>query len=363
MGSRHTLRLLSAEGPDDEVVVSRKKLGKLLVETERLRKELERAREDGAKVRRELESRRRTLKRLKHKIPALPVATPSSKEMERPAMPAPAEPPPTGRRPGGQPGHPPHLCPRPDHVDESLDLPLDHCPDCDPRLGESSDSYKRFVSELIPAAPFVPRLVVHRYWCRSCHRCVQASTDRALPGRQFGSRLASPLVLLSMMGLPVRKTQEVVAAMAGLSVSTGEVQGRLEDTAKTLGPEYDAIREDVQSPYLIHPDEAPMRVGGENWWAWTFATKLSAYYVLDESRGADVVERVLGRDSPDTVVSVDWCAYNVPEGKRGVCRIHVNRHPQAVEVRHGIRPSGPRDPSPPEYERAGRAPTTFLHFA
>jgi transposase-like protein len=118
--------------------------------------------------------------------------------------------------------------------------------------------------------------------------------------------------------------------MAGLSVSTGEVQGLIEHTVKTFGPEYDANREDVQSSYLVHPDETSMRVGGENWWAWTFATKLSAYYVLDERRGADVVGRVFGRDSPDTVVSVDWRAYNVPEGRRGVCWIHINRHLQAV---------------------------------
>ncbi len=32
-------------------------------------------------------------------------------------------------------------------------------------------------------------------------------------------------------------------------------------------------------------------------------------------------------------------------------------------MRHGIRPRGPRDPSPPEYERAGRPPATFLRFA
>lgn len=195
------------------------------METERLRRELERAREDGAKVRRELESRRRTLKRLKHKIAALPVTTPSSKQMEGTAMPVLAEPPPKGRRPGGQPGHPPHLRPRPDHVDESLDLTLDRCPDCDARLGESSDSYERFVTELIPGALFVLRLLVHRCECRACHRYVHASTDRALPGRQFGPRLASTLVLLSMMGLPVQRMPEVVAGWPGSRSARGKCRG------------------------------------------------------------------------------------------------------------------------------------------
>ena len=34
-----------------------------------------------------------------------------------------------------------------------------------------------------------------------------------------------------------------------------------------------------------------------------------------------------------------------------------------MEVAHGIRPRGPRDLSPPIYERRGHPPTTFLRFA
>jgi hypothetical protein len=122
-----------------------------------------------------------------------------------------------------------------------------------------------------------------------------------------------------MMGLPVRRIQETVAAMAGLEVSVGAIQGLLEATAERLGPEYEAIHQEVLRAHLVQPDETSMRVDGENWWAWSFATELAAYYELDPSRGQDVVERVLGADFPGTVVSDDWCGYNVLEGKRGVC--------------------------------------------
>ncbi|EQD39097.1 transposase [mine drainage metagenome] len=166
-----------------------------------------------------------------------------------------------------------------------------------------------------------------------------------------------------MMGLPVRRIQEVLATMAGLEVSVGEVQGLLELAAEKLGPEYAAIRQEVRSAHLVQPDETSMRVGGANWWAWSFASELAAYYELDPSRGQDVVERVLGRDFAGTVVSDDWCAYNCLNGKRGVCWIHINRHLQAAEVAHGIEPRGPRDLSPPVFTRAGHPPATFLRFA
>ena len=363
MAARDLCLLLA---PDDKgsVALSQKERQEILRRLERLEKleaENEELRSKLQQRDRELSERQKELDRLRRHAAALDVATPPSKKLHRPA--APAEPRSKGRRPGGQPGHAPHRRPQPDHVDETLDLTLDLCPGCQSELGEPSDSYERFVTELVPAYLFVLKLLVHRYWCRRCHRYVQGTTDRALPGRQLGPRLASTVVLLSMMGLPVRRIQEVLATMVDLEVSVGEVQGLLELAAEKLGPEYATIREEVRSAHLVQPDETSMRVGGSNWWAWSFATELAAYYEPDPSRGQDVVERVLGRDFAGTVVSDDWCAYNCLNGKRGVCWIHINRHLQAVEVAHGIEPRGPRDLSLPVFTRAGHPPTTFLRFA
>lgn len=302
------------------------------------------------------------LDRLRQGQANLEAAIPSSKKLGRPAV-APAENRKQGRKPGGQPGHPPHNRPRPNHVDETRDQTLDHCPKCGSKFEDPSDTYERFVTEILPTYLHVLQLNVHRYWCSHCHEFVQAATDEALPGRQFGPRLASTIVLLSMMGLPIRKIRETVLAMAGLSVSTGEVQNLVEFSAEQLGPEYGRIREEVRQAYLVQPDETSMRVKGKNWWAWSFATEQAAYYTLDPSRGAKVVERVLGRGFAGTVVSDGWCAYNILEGRRGVCWIHINRHLQAVEVAHGIEPRGPRDLSAPVFHRRGHPPERFLTFA
>lgn len=362
-------RLLLAPEDEGSVTLDQKQRRELLrrfeqqeEEIRELRSKLEQRDRELGQREKELAERQKELDRLKRHLASLDVATPPSKKLHRPA--APAEPREKGkRRPGGQPGHTPHGRGRPNRVDETLDLTLDACPSCGESLGNPSDTYERFVTELIPAYLWVLKILVHRYWCGHCHRFVQASTDRALPGRQFGPRLASTLVLLSMMGLPVRRIQETVAAMIGLEVSVGAIQGLLEASAERLGPEYEAIHREVLRAHLVQPDETSMRVGGENWWAWSFATDLAAYYELDPSRGQEVVERVLGADFPGTVVSDDWCGYNVLKGKRGVCWIHINRHLQAVEVAHGIEPRGPRSLAPPKYQRAGHPPTTFLEFA
>ncbi|MGI0053664.1 MAG: IS66 family transposase [Thermoplasmata archaeon] len=361
-------RLLLATNEQGPITLTReqrleilRRLEKLEADNERLRRDTQELR-DRLKVRdQEIAEHKKELDRLRQHAAALDVATPPSKKLHRPA--APAEPRVKGRRPGGQPGHVPHGRGRPDRVDETVDLTLEDCPGCGQSLGEPADTYERFVTELIPAYLWVLKILVHRYWCRHCHQFVQGTTDRALPGRQLGPRLASIIVLLSMMGLPVRRIQETLTTMADLEVSGGEVQDLLEMSAEKLGPDYEAIREEVRAAHLVQPDETSMRVKGANWWAWSFPTERAAYYDLDRSRGKDVVERVLGRDFPGTVVSDDWCAYNCLKGKRGVCWIHINRHLQSVEVAHGIEPRGPRSLSDPVYRRAGHPPERFLRFA
>lgn len=301
------------------------------------------------------------MERLKRHLATLDVATPSSKKLHCPA--APTEPRSKGRRPGRQPGHVPHGRGRPDRVDETLDLSLDRCPDCGQPLGDPAHTYERFVTELIPDYLWVLKILVHRYWCFHCDRVVQASTDRALPARQFKPRLSRTLVLLAMMGIPDRRIQETVATMVALEVSVGAIQGLLESSTDSLGPDYEAIHREVLRAHLVQPDETSMRVGGAKWWAWSFATELAAYYELDPSRGQDVVKQGLGAAFHGTVVSDDWCSYNVLMGKRGVCWIHIKRHLQAVEVAHGIEPRGTRSFAPPKYLRAGHPPTRFLALA
>ncbi|MGI0055733.1 MAG: IS66 family transposase [Thermoplasmata archaeon] len=321
-------RLLLATDEEGPITLTREQRLEILRRLEKLEADNERLERDTRELRdrlkerdREIAERKKELDRLRQHTAALDVATPPSKKLHRPA--APAEPRVKGRRPGGQPGHVPHGRGRPDRVDETVDLTLEDCPGCGESLGDPSDTYERFVTELIPAYLWVLKILVHRYWCRHCHRFVQATTDRALPGRPFGPRLASTLVFLSMMGLPVRRIQETVAAMVGLEVSVGAIQGLLEASAEALGPDYEAIHREVLRAHLVQPDETSMRVGGANWWAWSFATELAAYYELDPSRGQEVVERVLGKDFPGTVVSDDWCGYNVLRGKRGVCWIQT----------------------------------------
>ena len=107
-----------------------------------------------------------------------------------------------------------------------------------------------------------------------------------------------------------RELDAVRAERDRLRKELGEARKALQDTKKDLESTKKEL-EDTKAQLAHHHQGVA-------------ATDMATYYTLDPSRGKKVVERVLGRDFAGTVVSDGWCAYNVLEGRRGVCWIHIN---------------------------------------
>lgn len=288
-----------------------------LRENERLRKELERSQEENRKLREENKKLKEQLARFQHTAAAKEVSAPSSKQFVRPRVQSPR--PDTGRHPGAQPGHPPQVRRVPDHIDKTEEIRLETSPCCHKPLGEPSSQYPRFTTEYIPARMEVTRFIIHRYRCPGCGRLVQGSSPHILPRRQVGPRLAAIIALLSMMGLPVRRIQETLQTMADLTISVGEIQDLLTFVAERLGPAYEEIREEVRHAAVVHGDETGIRVMGDNWWAWVFATELAVYYELAPNRKQENAERILGTDFAGTLCCDGWCGYETVGGRKAAC--------------------------------------------
>ena len=112
MAARELQLLLTPEG-DGPITLDQKQRRELLrrlertekleAEVERLRRQNEDLQRERQELRKKLGLSQRELAHLQHVVAALAVATPPSKKVDRPSMPAPAEPRAHGRRPGGQP--------------------------------------------------------------------------------------------------------------------------------------------------------------------------------------------------------------------------------------------------------------------
>jgi transposase len=102
------------------------------------------------------------------------------------------KPPDQHKRPGRPPGHPPAFRPPPDHVDQTIEVPLDQCPQCGGVLTDVQ-SCVQYIEEIPPVRPHVTKLTTHVGMCPCCGEVrsthpLQVSTACGAAGTHLGAR-------------------------------------------------------------------------------------------------------------------------------------------------------------------------------
>jgi hypothetical protein len=64
---------------------------------------------------------------------------------------------------------------------------------------------------------------------------------------------------------------------------------------------------------------------GENWWLWVFATTTGTQYVIEDTRGKGVPEKVLGEKEDRVIISDGYAAYQNLPGEKQQCWVHLLR--------------------------------------
>ena len=96
---------------------------------------------------------------------------------------------PTGRAPGGQPGHDKHERPEapPEKVSKRVVLRPDRCAKCAKRLvGSDPEPHRHQVFELPEIEPIVNEYLLHLLHCPDCGHATRAKLPPGVPTRIFG---------------------------------------------------------------------------------------------------------------------------------------------------------------------------------
>jgi transposase len=83
-------------------------------------------------------------------------------------------------------------------------------------------------------------------------------------------------------------------------------------------------------------------MNGQRWWLWVFVTAIATVYVQRPSRGADVIEAVLGQDFRGLLGHDGWAPYDKwSEATHQLCLAHlIRRAKDLVERGYPLRSSG-----------------------
>jgi hypothetical protein len=126
-------------------------------------------------------------------------------------------------------------------------------------------------------------------------------------------------------GMAYRDVAELLGTYFGIQITYGAlVQSSVR--LATLGKQtYTALIELARASPAVHTDDTGWRIDGDSAWLWVFATAEMTLYRIDRSRGAGVVEHVLGPDFEGCLVSDGLPALDSLDLWRAQCLGHLIR--------------------------------------
>jgi transposase len=247
---------------------------------------------------------------------------------------------PSGRKPGGQPGHQGQaraLVPLED-VDAVLPVKPTHCFRCQhPLPGEDLQPQRHQVTELPPVQPIVTEYQLHSLVCPTCGATTRAALPIGVPTGGFGPRVQAIAALCTgAYHLSKRTTADMLEAVFGVSISVGTIANLEQATVAALATPVAEARTYVQEQATAYLDETGWREGQKRAWLWTAVTAWVTVFAVRVSRGAGVVRELLGERFCGTLVTDRWSAYNwYPTRWRQVCWAHLLRDFEAMIERGG----------------------------
>lgn len=238
----------------------------------------------------------------------------------------------SGRKQGGQPGHPGQTRQMSQEPDERIRLaPVTHCEHCRADLGEvpAKTVERRQVIEVPPP----PALQVTQYegeW-KQCPLC-QGYTHARFPEGvnapvQYGPRIGAMAVYLTMQQLvPRARTAEMLADVLGVYMSQGTLTRLIKHTAQILQPVEHRIKAALKECQVTHHDETGLYVQGKRLWWHVTCTPTLTHYQVHSSRGHEALDEIgILADFPGVSVHDAWSAYFLYECQPSLCCVHLLR--------------------------------------
>lgn len=245
---------------------------------------------------------------------------------------------PTGKKPGGQLGHPGHKRKMysPDQVTNTINLHPNICPSC------SSTSFKktpisieiRQVIELPKMLPDIMQYQIHTCRCSCCGKSVRADVPKKAE-RSFGPRLMGFLTMLTGEGHLSKRKICAIAEHLGVKISLGALCNIHKLASSLLKKPAKTIQDYVLNTQKVNADETSWPVLGKKHWMWIGATSNATFFKINPSRSAQAYQHIFGLFK-GTLTTDRYGAYNQHLGQKQSCLAHIDRYFVKMSQRSGI---------------------------
>lgn len=218
--------------------------------------------------------------------------------------------------------------------DHKVELRAQSCSNCQANLSDAPGHLVDVnqITELPPAKAEVIEVRQYGVMCGCGHVEIMAAPEGLEMNRSFGKRLEATVTYYRQeQHMSYERTEGAMLALHGLKISQGGIDKIMQRSGKAALKAVEKIQSVVQQSQVVNSDETGVRVDGQKAWEWVFCTALAVLHVIRPSRGADVIQSVMGEHKVDVWGCDCFSAQlKAPAKLWQICMAHQLRNLQAV---------------------------------
>jgi len=261
------------------------------------------------------------------------LATNSRNSNQPPASDGPAKPikptrQPSGKKPGGQKGHPGTTLkpsPAPDRI-EYHSPPA--CAHCQRSLAAVAGGQSPETRQVFDLPPLKLEVTEHRLVNKICPHCAWVN-DARFPsdrpaGVSYGANLKSLAVyLVNYHLLPWQRSCELIGDLTGQPIAEGTLATAIKQCAANLESCEEAIKQAIGQAAVGHFDETGVSVCGHRDWLHVASTPELTHYALNQKRGSQATDEIgILPEFAGRAVHDGWQSYFTYACEHALCNAH-----------------------------------------
>ena len=228
---------------------------------------------------------------------------------------------------------------RPGEISEFINIYPEKCDRCGGQVSGYPDTFDEHVIEDIEIKKRVTCYRFHCGYCRHCKKVVYLKKEGVPANDRIGTEARAVAAYLRHLGLTYRKTASIFKRIFALDLTHPSFMAFNTEQAQNGVSIYEGIKQQVRHSPWVSADETGWRVNGHNHWLWVLTNKDAALYLIDKSRGSQVVSNVLGEKYAGVLGSDFYSGYNKLQARaKQRCLGHLLSEIKKVQEKNKLAP-------------------------